>query len=195
MPKGRGIRGVNVMEKKVTLTLLKDWHAAGVATALMALMYLSASFPWGKGVYAFIFLNSPVKVILGLVLLYLILKPIIRTPLIGLWFLMVTMRKNPLFQRLACSPNIVSKSDAEVKAQIRSIGIQYLTIAVFLVGTAFSMIFSVYIALGATIYEPFNYTVLVFGVYVVVKGILSQCLMHYPAVFGDKCVLQKLCGI
>ena len=176
------------MKERISLTLLRDWHLVGVVTSIMALAYLSATFPWGKGVYSFIWYWSPLKATLGFLVLLLMLRSIARTMFAGFWLVASSIRKNEDAHKYLCRPVDESLTEKEIKCQKRGLSIQYFVIAIFLTGTAFALFFSIYIALGAKVFKPFNYSVLTLGIAVTAWSALSQVCMRWPKLIKNKTI-------
>lgn len=174
------------MRLKVSYTLLRDWHAAGIATSVMSLLYVTATFPWGKGFYLFITEASASKSILALILSYFIFKAIARTLITGLWYLAVPWRENPVFARLVCAPDAHRASADELNGFKRGMSAQYAATMIFLVAAGFSLILSIFIALGASAFVPLNYTILTLGGIATVWGFLSQLYMRLPLLRASK---------
>lgn len=167
------------MSKRVTYTLVRDWHAAGIATVLMGLIILSATFPWGRWFYTVAMTDSFTKTAFGLICSYFMFKPILRTPLTALWFIVKPTRENHLLNRLVCAPDALRKGEGQIDQLKKTAFIQYAAMTAFLASAGIALILSVYIALGAASLSWFNNTVLVVGIITVFWAVLLQLYIRF----------------
>lgn len=169
------------MNHKVSYTLTRDWHAAGLATTIMGLVMLSATFPWGGYFYNITMSNSIGKSLFALIAAYFLYKPFLRTPLTAIWFLSKSARKNRIMNRLVCAPDVLAQSEEEVVAAKRAALVQYAVLAIFLISLAFALMLSIFIALGAHALAWFNNFSLIFGIVGALWAAMFQLYTRIPA--------------